>query len=464
MRIYNTLSRTVEEFVPFRNDKKVSMYCCGPTVYDYTHLGHLWKYTMDDTIRRTLTFLGYDVHHVMNITDVGHLVSDADEGEDKLEKGARKTGKTVWEVADFYTDFFHRAMRAIGVLEPSVTCKATEHIPEMIELVQTLEDKGFTYNTSEAVYFDTSKFPSYGELNGQKLEEKKRAARSEVVEDKEKKNTYDFALWFKRLGRFADHTMHWESPWGDGFPGWHIECSAMSMRYLGPQIDIHTGGIDHISVHHPNEIAQSEAATGKSPFVKYWVHHNFVQVEGQKMSKSLGNFMTIDDVEKRGIDPFALRLLFLQAHYRNELNFTWEALKASEVALKRLQNIYAELGTVSGEETLENEPFLKQFIEAIEDDINVAKAVGILWQVVKSDLPNAKKKSLVDSFNQVFGLNLSSIPAESIPAELIALAEKRKAAKTKGDFATADEIRKQIAERGYSLKDQKDGYYVIHKV
>ncbi|MBP6994469.1 cysteine--tRNA ligase, partial [Candidatus Woesebacteria bacterium] len=390
---------------------------------------------------------------------------DADEGEDKLEKGARKTGKTVWEVAQFYTDFFNRSMRAIGVLEPSVTCKATEHITDMIKLVQTLEDKGFSYNTSEAVYFDTSKFPSYGELSGQKLEEKKRAVRSEVVEDEEKKHPYDFALWFKRVGRFADHTMHWESPWGDGFPGWHIECSAMSMRYLGPQIDIHTGGIDHISVHHPNEIAQSEAATGKSPFVKYWVHHNFVQIEGQKMSKSLGNFMTIDDVEKRGIDPFALRLLFLQTHYRNELNFTWEALKASDVALKRLQGAYTELKDAPSDLDIQDEPHLTRFTEAISDDVNVAKGVSILWQVVKSDLPNAKKKSLIDAFNQVFGLNLSSPQStEQVPAEIITLADQRKQAKAQNDFKTADSIRNQILERGYSLKDQKDGHYEIHKV
>jgi cysteinyl-tRNA synthetase len=463
MRIYNTLSRTVEEFVPLSGGKKVTMYCCGPTVYDYTHLGHLWKYTMDDTIRRTLTFLGYDVLQVMNITDVGHLVSDADEGEDKLEKGARKSGKTVWEVAELYTDFFNRSMRAMGILEPNVTCKATEHITEMIELVRTLETKGFTYTTSGAVYFDTSKFPNYGSLTGQKLEEKKRAVRAEVVDDAEKKNPYDFALWFKRVGRFADHTMHWESPWGDGFPGWHIECSAMSMKYLGPQIDIHTGGIDHISVHHPNEIAQSEAATDKSPFVKYWVHHNFVQVEGEKMSKSLENFLTIDDVTKRGIDPYALRLLFLQAHYRNELNFTWDALKGSEVALKRLREIYCELGNESNTRDMEIGGFMKQFIEAIADDVNTAKAVSILWQMIKSDLTNPQKKALIDRWNTVLGLDLAPRGETDIPQEVVSLAEKRKDAKEKKDFSLADDLRKKIEEKGYIVKDQKNDDYVIHR-
>jgi cysteinyl-tRNA synthetase len=464
MRIYNTLSRTVEEFKPFSGNKKVTMYCCGPTVYDYTHLGHLWKYTMDDTIRRTLTFLGFEVKHVMNITDVGHLVSDADEGEDKLEKGARKTGKTVWEVAEFYTDLFNKSMRAIGVLEPNITCKATEHIAEMIELVRTLESKGFAYNTSEAVYFDTSKFPNYGALSGQKLEEKKRGARAEVVEDAQKKNPYDFALWFKRVGRFADHTMHWPSPWGDGFPGWHIECSAMSMKYLGPQIDIHTGGIDHISVHHANEIAQSEASTGKSPFVRYWVHHNFVQIEGEKMSKSLGNFMTIDDVVKRGIDPYALRLLFLQTHYRNELNFTWEALRASDIALKRLREAYQELGSKTHTQAVEEDEHMKQFKEAIADDVNIAKAVGVLWQVMRSNLDKAKKKALVDAFNTVFGLDLVAKTESKIPAEVTALAEKRKSAKAQNDFTSADDLRKQLLERGYTIKDGKEGNYVIRKV
>lgn len=464
MRIYNTLSRTIEEFTPVSGGKKVTMYCCGPTVYDYTHLGHLWKYIMDDTIHRTLTFLGYEVKHVMNVTDVGHLVSDADEGEDKLEKGARKSGKTVWEVAEFYTAFFNRSMRAIGVQEPDVVCKATEHIAEMIQLIQTLEKKGFTYNTTSAVYFDTSKFPHYGTLSGQKLEDKKKGTRAGVVEDREKKHPHDFALWFKRVGRFADHTMHWESPWGDGFPGWHIECSAMSMKYLGPQIDVHTGGIDHIPVHHPNEIAQSEAATGKAPFVKYWVHHNFVQIEGEKMSKSLGNFMTIDDVIKRDIDPYALRLLFLQSHYRSELNFTWEALKASETALNRLREGYRELGTETSAKTLENLDVMIQFRSALEDDFNTAKTVGILWNVLKSDTDAATKKALVDAFNRVLGLDLAAKNEQEIPQEVLDLARQRKLSKSKRDFESADTLRKQILELGYLVKDKKDGNYEIKKV
>lgn len=463
MQIYNTLSRAIEEFVPLGGGKRVTMYCCGPTVYDVTHLGHLWKYTMDDSIRRILTYLGYDVEHVMNITDVGHLVSDADDGEDKLEKGARKSGRTVWEVAEYYTDFFSRSMRAIGVQVPDVTCKATEHIPEMIALIELLGKKGFTYDTAEAVYFDTSKFPEYGKLSGQKLEEKKHTVRSEVVEDAAKKHPYDFALWFKRIGRFADHTMHWESPWGDGFPGWHIECSAMSMKYLGPQIDIHTGGIDHIPVHHTNEIAQSEAATGKSPFVKYWVHHNFVQVEGQKMSKSLGNLITVDEVVERGIDPFALRLLFLQSHYRSELNLTWEALKASDKALDRLRQLYHTLHVTTTPVMIDDSSFVGDFTEAISDDFNTAKGLGILWQVLKSDLPDAYKRAHVDRFNAVLGLDLGSPPEDKIPTEVTRLATLRMKAKIQHDFETADKLRQEILGMGYVVKDKKDGNFVLRK-
>lgn len=474
------------------------MYCCGPTVYDYTHLGHLFKYIMDDTIIRSLRHLGYAVTHVMNITDVGHLVSDEDAGEDKLEKGARKAGKTVWEVAQFFTGSFNHSMELVNVQKPNVVCKATDHIPNMIDMIKILIEKGYAYDTPEAIYFDTSKFADYGALTGQHQEDKKQAVREEVVEDPNKRNPSDFSLWFKRVGRFAEHTMHWESPWGTGFPGWHIECSAMSMKYLGPQMDIHTGGIDHVPVHHTNEIAQSEAATGKSPFVKYWIHHNFLQIEGQKMSKSLGNFFTVDDVISKGFDPSALRLLFLQAHYRTELNFTWESLKAAQQALNKLRNVYVGLNDTNHEKGLQNtlkrdpsipvtggrddtgdatrndnnsdrismsqSSFMKSFDEAIADDFNFAKAIGILWQVVKSDLSNPEKKTHIESMNIVLGLDLTLPKADAIPDEIVALVEKRNEAKKRKSFAEADTLRIQIESLGYRVEDIKGSDSKVHKL
>lgn len=460
MRIYNTLSRQLEEFKPL-SAHTISIYCCGPTVYDYTHLGHLFKYAMDDTIVRSLRYLGYKVTHVMNITDVGHLVSDEDAGEDKLEKGARKTGKTVWEVAEFYTDFFNRSMRDMNVNNPDVVCKATEHIPEMINLLRILEEKGYTYTTDEAVYFDTSKFASYGALSGQKLEEKRKAVRDEVVEDSQKKHHADFALWFKRVGRFADHTMHWESPWGDGFPGWHIECSAMSMKYLGPRIDIHTGGVDHIPVHHTNEIAQSEAATGETPFVSYWMHHNFLKIEGEKMSKSLGNFFTLEDIRAKGFEPAALRLLFLQSHYRTEMNFTWEALKSAQNALHKLKaHYYAESESVTG--SLNVEPYKQAFSEALKNDFSFAQAVSIVWKSVKEIPASPERRNLMTEFLQVLGVDMGiKSPHQAIPESIIEKANARALAKKQEDFKTADALRKEVEKRGFRILDEKDGTFRV---
>ena len=305
MRLFNTLTRQVEEFVPIKKGK-VGLYTCGPTVYDYSHIGHGWKYVNDDLLKRLLTYNGYQVTHVQNITDVGHLVSDADEGEDKLETGAAKTGKSVWETAEMFIKGFYETMDKLNILRPDVVCRATEHISEQIELIKRLVDKGFAYDTPEAVYFDVAKFPRYGELSGQRLADKLVAARQDVQTGSHIKNPVDCVLWFKLAGRFEKHVMKWDSPWGAGFPGWHIECSAMSMRYLGETFDIHTGGEDHIPVHHTNEIAQSEAATGK-PFVKYWMHSAFLTVDGQKMSKSLRNMYRVEDVAEKGFGPMALR-------------------------------------------------------------------------------------------------------------------------------------------------------------
>lgn len=475
MKLYNTLSRSIEEFKPFQ-DNTVTLYTCGPTVYDYTHIGHMRKYTMDDLLQRTLVYLGYQVKHVMNITDVGHLASDADEGEDKLEKGAKKTGKTVWEVAQFYTDYFNKTMKAIHILPPDVVAKATDHIESMIKLIQKLEKKGYTYETTEAVYFDVTKFSDYGKLSRQKMEDKLIGARDDVHVDPHKKHPADFALWFKRVGRFADHTMHWKSPWGDGFPGWHIECSAMSMEYLGETIDIHTGGIDHIPVHHENEIAQSEGATGKQ-FVRFWVHHAFLNVEGEKMSKSKGNFLTIDDIEEKNIDPLALRYLFLQTHYRQEMNFTWDAVQGANEALNRLRDstIELRLKIIEDKRTIYDKNnvvsltnyYKDAFRNAISNDLNTSQALASVWEMLKANLPPQVKITLLENFDKVLGLKLPTGENDykpiDIPREITALAEDRVTARINKDFGKSDELRQQIEQKGYIIEDTEEGYKIKKK-
>ncbi|MEK7168828.1 MAG: cysteine--tRNA ligase [Patescibacteria group bacterium] len=408
--LYNSLTRQKELFIPLTKSE-VKLYTCGMTVYDYAHIGHGRKYVMDDILKRTLQYNGFKVNHVQNVTDVGHLVSDADEGEDKLEKGAKKQNKTVWEVAEFFTQNFYTSMDALNVIRPTTVCKATDHIKEQIELIAKLSKNGYAYDTPEAVYFDTSKFADYGKLFGQKLEDKKTGVRSEVKTDVNKRNDADFALWFKRVGKFKDHVMHWESPWGDGFPGWHIECSAMSMKYLGEQIDIHTGGEDHLSIHHPNEIAQSEGATGKIPFSKFWIHYAFLMVDGTKMSKSLGNYFTIQDVLDKGVDPIALRFLYLGAYYKKPMNFTWESLDSAAKGLARLQStVYSLQSTnrtvLSQEKDQKIEEYRIKFNEAINDDLNTSKAMAVLFEMLKSNIPSEDKYDLAISFDEVLGLNL----------------------------------------------------------
>lgn len=466
MDIYltNTLSREKEKFEAI-NGPNVGMYTCGMTVYDYAHIGHGRKYVTDDILKRVLTLNGFKVNHVQNVTDVGHLVSDGDEGEDKLEKGAIKQGKTVWEVAEFFTKNFYDSMDALNIIRPNVICKATENISEQIEVVKKLIDKGFAYDTPEAVYFEVSKFPNYGDAFGQNLNEKQVAVRDEVKTGEHKKNPFDFALWFKRVGRFENHTMHWESPWGDGFPGWHIECSAMSIKYLGDQFDIHTGGEDHISIHHPNEIAQSEAATGKSPFVNYWLHTAFLMVDGKKMSKSLGNFYTIQDVKDKGIDPLALRYLYLTAHYRDPMNFTWESLQASQNAITKLWKTINELKkesekrpTLSSEKMEKLETYRTRFNEALNDDLNTAVAVSIVWEVIKSNIPSLDKLDFLNFANEVLGLwtesTLLDISKEKVvPEDVLQLIQKREDLRKEKKFEEADQIRKQIEELGFDISD-----------
>ncbi len=461
MKLYNTLTRKIEEFIP-SSPPNVSFYACGPTVYDFTHIGHMRTYTNNDVLRRTLTYLGFKVNEVMNITDVGHLSGDDDSGVDKMEKGAKKYGKTVWDVAKFYTDFFFKTTDALNILRPSVTCKATEHVQEMIQLINRLKQNGFVYETPEAIYFDVMKFNSYGKLSGQKLEEKIQASREEVVVDNDKKHPADFALWFKRVGRFADHTMHWSSPWGEGFPGWHIECSAMSMKYLGETIDIHSGGIDHVPVHHENEIAQSEGATGKQ-FVKYWFHNNFLTVDGQKMSKSLGNFYTLEDIEKNKIDPLSLRLLFLQSHYRQPLNFTWQSARASLEAFNRLKEIATNIKPHNAPTPLKSTKaiaFQQQFKSAIENDLQTPQAVAVMWDMIKSDITNEEKYFLLTDFDKVFGLNLGSIVEEKIDANIITLAERRLEARRQRNFDMSDRLRIKIEKAGFKIEDVGDAYKI----
>ena len=405
----------------------------------------------------------------MNITDVGHLSGDDDSGEDKLEKGAKKHGKTVWDVAKYYADKFFETTDALNIERPTVV-KATDHIRQMIDLIKKLEEKGYSYETKEAVYFDVTKFADYGKLSGQKLEDKKQAVREEVNIDPNKKHPADFALWFKRVGRFADHTMHWESPWGDGFPGWHIECSAMSMDALKTaKIDIHSGGIDHIPVHHENEIAQSEAATGKKPFVKYWVHHAFLQVNNEKMSKSKENFYTLKDLQEKNIDPLAIRYLFLQTHYKQEMNFTWEAAEAAQEALARLKKHVISFRESSDKEKnpqLVNK-YYYDFQTAIENDLNTAQALGVMWEVMKSELNANEKLNLIYTFDKIFGFGFKNISSDyftkTIPEEILNLANERVKARSVKNFEKSDALRKRIEQKGYTIEDVSTGYKIGKK-
>ena len=467
LNLYNTLTKRIEEFAPV-NPPKVGMYTCGPTVYDYTHIGHLRKYVGDDILRRVLETNEYQVKDVMNITDVGHLTSDEDAGDDKLEKGAIERGQSVWEVAKFFEDYFFKSTDAVNILRPNIVAKATDHIGEQIKLIQKLEEKGFIYQTEEAIYFDISKFPDYGKLSGQSLDQKLTGVREEVVVDPKKRNPQDFAVWFFTVGRFKAHVMKWSSPWGEGFPGWHIECWAMSMEYLGDTLDIHTGGIDHIPVHHTNEIAQSEAATGKQ-FVRFWVHHGFLQVDGEKMSKSKKNFYRIEELEQRGFDPLALRYLFLTAHYRDHMNFTWKSLEAAQNALNNLREGIREWevrgGKLDNEVGGENGKLHQKFLDAVNTDLNMPQALAVMWELVKSDLPDSEKSTTILEMDKILGLELDKYLGKPtvIPPEVMELVEKRENARKSGNFEESDKIRKQIRELGYEIEDTSIGPKVVRK-
>lgn len=474
MKLYNTLSRTIEEVQPYQQGK-LGLYACGLTVYDYTHLGHLRKYTLDDVLIRTLRHARFQVNFVQNVTDVGHLASDADTGEDKLEKGAKKYGKSVWDIAKEFEEYFWKSMDLMNNIRPDVSCRATDHIQEQLEMVKGLEQKGFAYVIEgDGVYFDTSKLSDYGKLAKLNIEQLKEGARVEMVEGK--RNPTDFALWkFERAGE--NRAMVWESPWHPrSFPGWHIECSAMAMKYLGEQFEIHTGGIDHIPVHHTNEIAQAEALTGKVPFVKYWVHHNHLLVDNTKMSKSLGNFFTIDDVIEKGFEPMALRLLFLTTHYRSEMNFTWENLQGSQTAWNKLKEMMHEFRneterTMLSEEKLDKvNEYRRRFFEHMENDLKTPEAVAVMWEVTKSNIPGHDKYDLLREFDEVLGLGLDQVTVnskqvtalkiEDLPEEVQSLITQREEVRKNKDWEKSDELRKQIEQKGYKLVDTGEGVEV----
>ena len=462
MKLYNSLTKQAEDFVPIKKGH-VGMYACGVTVYDYPQIGNARKYVNDDLLRRALTANGFEVKHVQNVTDVGHLVSDADEGEDKLEKGAAKFGKSVWELADMFIKDYFETMDKLNILRPDIVCRATDHIADMIELIQRLIDKGLAYETPEAVYFDVSKFPKYGQMLGQQLEDKQTAVRDNVKTGDYKKNSADFVLWFKLVGRFEKHIMQWDSPWGKGFPGWHIECSAMSMKYLGESFDIHTGGEDHLPIHHPNEIAQSEGATGKT-FVKYWFHTVFLKVDGQKMSKSLGNFYKLDDVVSKGFTPMALRYLYLTAHYRSPLNFTWSSLAGAQTALDKLK-AFMKSETVTklqSNKAKKVDEYKNKFMDAINNDLNFPMAIAVVWEMIKSNIPDTDKKDLLLDWDQILGLELGNIADVKIPDEIKKFAQIRDQLRHEGKFVQADEIRVQLEEKGYIVKDTAHGTDISH--
>lgn len=459
LKIYNTLSRKKEEFKPI-NPPKVGMYICGPTVYDYAHIGHARTYTNSDVLARSLRWLGYQVKTVMNITDVGHLTSDADIGEDKMEKKAKQEKKTALEIAEFYTNDFWKMIASLNINKPNVVCRATDYIQEMIEMVQELEKKGFTYRISDGIYFDTSKMPSYGQLARLDIKGLKEGAR--ISKSLGKKSPTDFALW--KLARPGEkRQLEWDSPWGKhSFPGWHIECSAMSMKHLGDSFDIHTGGVDHIPVHHTNEIAQSQAVTGKK-FVKYWFHNEFLMVEGEKMSKSLGNFVRVADVVVKGYSPLALRYLFLTAHYRTKMNFTWKGLKAASEAYERLVKIVS--GCQKGKDqsvSTRRKDLDKKFKKAVENDLAIPQALAVVWEMVKSSLSDQDKLELIADWDQVLGLNLTKIKKgkEKIPGEIKKLMEERSQMRLEKKWNKADEVRKEIEKKGYQVRDTDQGSQV----
>jgi cysteinyl-tRNA synthetase len=449
LRLYDTYTRALRTFEPLQ-PSEVGMYTCGPTVYDYAHIGNLRTYIFEDILKRVLEFNQYHVKHVMNITDVGHLVSDADTGEDKMEKGARRTGKSAWEIADYYTEAFQRDLQHLNILEPTIWCRATDHIQDQIEMIRCIEEHGFTYRTSDGIYFDTSRLEEYGKLGLLDIEGLQAGSRIDMGE---KRHSTDFALW-KFSPSDQTRQMEWESPWGKGFPGWHIECSAMSARYLGSFFDIHCGGEDHINVHHTNEIAQTQACYGTN-LANFWLHGFFLQIDEARMAKSAGDFLRVQTLIDRGYDPLAYRFFCLSAHYRAKLNFTWEGLDGASVSLDRLRNMVFEWGDAG----VADEDYMDQFTRQINDDLNMPRALAVTWDLARSSLPAATKKATILMFDRVLGLRLSEwAPVEEvIPDEIKQLVEQRTLARKEKRWADADNLRQQVLEAGFEIEDTPQG-------
>lgn len=460
MKVYNTLTRKLETFAPI-NKNSVRFYACGPTVYNYQHIGNLRTYIFNDILKRVLLFNGYKVKHVMNVTDVGHLTGDGDEGDDKVLLALQRehlpiSKESMLKLTKKYTTHFLRDCKKLNLLPADIVCKATEHVPEMIEVIKKIQKNGFAYETEPAVYFDVSQDKRYGELGRLQLEDLEAGARVKV--DPYKKNPLDFVLWFKAVGKHAKHVMQWDAPFGRGFPGWHIECSAMSMHYLGEQFDIHTGGIDHIPVHHTNEIAQSEAATGIHPWVKYWMHGEFLIVGEEKMAKSKGTFVILDDLVEKGYDPLAYRYFCLLTHYRKQLAFTFEGFGAAQNALQKLRLKIQELLNypLRGEKSAEK--YMEDFQHAVNDDLNMPQAVATVWNMVKDETVNnmQKYKALLE-FDRVLGLSLDTIKKVKVPPEIKELLTKREDARLHKHWAEADGLREEIQKKGYLVDDMPSG-------
>ncbi len=457
IKLYNTLSRKKEVFKPIVKGK-AGIYSCGPTVYSYQHIGNMRSYIFSDILRRVLEYNGYKIKHIVNVTDVGHLTSDSDGGKDKIEEAAQKERKSVSEIADYYFEIFKEDLKKLNIREPSNFPKASLHIKEQIKLIKDLEKGGFTYETDDGIYFDSSKFKNYGKLAKLKVSGLKAGTRVEVGN---KKNKSDFALW-KFSESSGKREQEWDSPWGIGFPGWHLECSAMSMKYLGKTFDIHTGGEDHVPVHHTNEIAQSEASTGKK-FVNYWLHGAFLLSKGKKVSKSKGGLYTISDLEKQGFSATSFRYLCLQTHYRKQLNFSLENLEAAKNAYDRLKRKIINLKSQKHKGVDRTSEYGKMFLEVISDDLNISKALDIFWKVIDDENFDVKKRlKLLEKFDEVLGLGIKKMKSEQLklPREVGKLLDARAEARKNGRWEEADILRGRIRERGFIVEDKEEGQIV----
>ncbi len=459
MQFWNTKTKQLEDFKPI-SPEEVGLYSCGPTVYSPPTLGNMRSYVFSDILHRSLELFGFKVKHVMNITDVGHLVGDGDDGEDKVEREAREKGITAWDIAKEFEALFKQNLDELNIKRPEIMPRATDHIDEQIDLIQELEQKGFTYKITDGVYFDTSKFADYGKFSGQKLEEKQEGAR--VESNPEKRNPADFALW-KFSPVDEKRHMEWMSPWGKGFPGWHVECSAMSVKYLRQPFDIHTGGIDHIPVHHENEIAQSVAAHDR-PLANFWLHNEFLLVDGRRMGKSEGNAYTIQDILDKGFDPLAFRYYCLGTHYRSKMNFTWEGLEAASHALSNIKAKARELPLLDAGPKIGEIEWKEKFEMAIGDDLNTPQALAIMWDILKSDITDEEKASLLSNMDKIFGLRLMEAIGKriDIPDEIQKLAERRQTVRLAKDWQTSDELRDKLKGKGWQIEDGEDGSFSLH--